>query len=242
MCIHTMNVQYMGTCVWNYTWHCANYTQYKLNLHCDLQVSHDEEIDLLLQDLQSNSSPSSMMHVQHLLSSVVSPQRMKSNECSEWYHELCTQMEHESALRLMVFVVMKAHCHRGKSKKLMELANMKKEPYLNDFRDLDEFNDLALNKLTGDLAYQGVSVKVINHLARHKLHFHPNKYLPSGATDAKFEGCLLLLNDAVQSEVFTLDDLSRLREIFSEYKERKANKVLDDFEGELAQGKLSESR
>ena len=198
-------------------------------------VTNDEEVDLLLQDLKSKSSPSSMMHVKHLLSSVVPPQRMKSNECSEWYHELCTQMERESALRLMVFAVTEAHCHRDESKKLMELANIKNKPCLNDFRYLDEFNDLAQNKVIADIACQGVGVRVVQFLARHKLHCHPDKYLPAGATDISFEGCLLLLNDAVQSEVFTLDNLSPLREILK--KEKKATKVVDAFQEELKQSK-----
>lgn len=178
-----------------------------------------------------------MVHVKHLLSSVVPPQRMQSDECSEWCHELCTRLERPSALMLMVFVVMVARCHRGESEKLMELANIKKKPQLNDFRHLEDFNDLALNKLTGDLAYQGISGKVVKFLARHRLDCHPDKYLPAGASEASFEGCLLLLNDAVQNDVFTLDNLTALKEFFTKQKENKAKKVVEAFEKELAQGK-----
>lgn len=119
----------------------------------------------------------------------------------------------------------------------MELANIKKKPQLNDFRHLDEFNDLALNKLTGDLAFIGISGKVVKFIARHKLCCHPEKYLPAGASEASFEGCLLLLNDAVQNDIFTLDNLTTMKEFFTQQKENKAKKVVEAFEKELAQSK-----
>lgn len=200
-----------------------------------------DKVFTLLKNVQDQSSSESSHYVQHIVSSIIPPQRINvlPKLWPEWHEELCNVVGGQDGLKILVFAMMKSHCKNCEAlTSLRKHANLPDKPKLaKEFNHSEEwFNKLSLAILAADLANEGFESAFVAYFARHELDRNPDAYQKE--RNPTFEGCLQLMTDAINRGKLAIEDRKYLdlKKPLSEYSQMRAIGVLESFDKEMREG------